>query len=320
MHLLGGQSPSPDFPGAVAGALEAMDQAGIRKAVVLPMPQVHGTRSPFDAEDFVAAIRQHPSRFAFLGGGGSLNPMLHEAAARTTIADEPRRRFEERALALLRQGATGFGEITAHHVSLAAGHPYESVAADHPLLRLLADIAARHDVVIDLHLDVVTEDMSTPGWLAAGLNPAVLPANLRPFERLLEHNRQARIIWAHAGSDVLGHWTVDLSRRLLARHPNLYMSLRMTPGRVAANHPLTPAGAITPAWRRLLGDFPDRFVIGADQFIASPRVQGSGPGLMFAQVAPRVRERTRTFLEALPGDLARRIAHENATRLYRLRD
>ena len=319
MHLVAGRGPSADYPAAVSAALAVMDEAGIARAVVLPPPQVYGTLPPFDSDDFVAAIGPYRSRFAFLGGGGSLNPMLQEAAAQAELADPLRRQFEERARAILRLGAAGFGEMTAHHLSHTAGHPYESVAADHPLLRLLADVAARHDVVIDLHLDVVAEDMTMPGF-PDGLNPAVLAPNLAPFERLLDHNRGARIVWAHAGSDILGHWTVDLSRRLLARHANLYMSLRMMPGRVPGNHPLTPAGTIKPEWLRLLGDFPDRFVIGADQFILSPRVQGAGPGITFSRIAPRVRDRTRTFLEALPTDLARRIASANAIRIYRLGD
>lgn len=94
--------------------------------------------------------------------------------------------------------------------------------------------------MIDLHFDVVVEDIRAPEWLASPPNPASFRANLPGFERLLAHNRGARIVWAHAGSDMLGGWTVDLSRRLLAAHPNLFMSIRMAPGHAPANHPLTP--------------------------------------------------------------------------------
>jgi hypothetical protein len=192
------------------------------------------------------------------------------------------------------------------------------VDADHPLLRLLADVAARHAAVIDLHFDVVAEDMKAPEWLASPPNPSSFRANVAGFERLLEHNRGARIVWAHLGSDQLGWWTVDLSRRLLAKHPNLFMSLRLAPGRVPQNHPLLPDGALRPEWLGLFREFSDRFVIGADTFIVSPSVRGGGPGVIFAQRAPMIRQRTRAFLAALPGDLARKIGAENAIRLYRL--
>ncbi len=319
-HLVGGRADQgQDFWGATEAALAVMDAVGLRKMVVMPPPQVHGQPGLHDYDGFVGAIKRHPARLAFLGGGGSLNAMLQEAGQETAISDGLRRRFEEKALEILRQGAAGFGEITAHHLSHMAGHPYESVPADHPLLLLLADVAARHDVVIDLHLDPVAQDMNAPEWLASPPNPPVLGANLPAFERLLEHNRNAKIVWAHAGSDEVGHWTADLSGRLLAKHPNLYMSLRMGPAHAPQNHPLTRAGEIKPEWLRLFQDFPDRFVIGGDQFFVSPSVQRTGPGVLFSQRAPRMRERTSVFLGALPPDLARRIGYENAIRLYKLK-
>jgi len=320
-HLVGGRADQgEDYRGAVAAAVAAMDEARIRKMVVMPPPQVRGMPGLHDSDRFVAALTHHPGHFAFLGGGGTLNVMLQEAGPERAIGDGLRRRFEEQALAILRQGAAGFGEITAHHLSHLPDHPYESVPADHPLLLLLADIAARHDVVIDFHFDLVASDMRSPEWLASPPNPPLLRANLAAFERLLAHNRKAKIVWAHAGSDMLGHWTTDLSRDLLARHPNLSMSLRMAPGRAPENHPLTPTLEMKPEWLRLLQDFADRFVLGGDQFIVSPSVRGGGPAVTFAQRAPRMRERTRAFLDALPPELARRIARENAMRLYRLQD
>lgn len=321
VHLIGGRGPvGQDYQGAVEAALTVMEQEGIRKMIVMPPPQVQGNPPPFDSDSFATALKRHPSRFAFLGGGGSLNPMLQDAAQEAQISDGLRRRFEQKAIEILQQGAMGFGEITAHHLSHTSGHPYESVAADHPLLLLLADIAARHDVVVDFHFDVAAEETKLPDVFASPPNPAVLHPNLAAFERLLAHNRTAKIVWAHAGSDMLGHWTVDLSRRLLAKHPNLYMSLRMAPGRAPQNHPLTPARQIKPEWLRLLQDFPDRFVMGGDQFIPSPSARGSGPGLVFAQRAGGTRERSRMFLAALPPELALKISHENAIQLYKLKD
>jgi predicted TIM-barrel fold metal-dependent hydrolase len=315
-HLIGERAASMDYRGAVGAALGVMEEAGIQKMIVMPPPQVSGM-APGDSDSFLPALKPYRARFAFLGGGGSLNPMI-QATPPDAVDDRVRRRFETQASDILKQGAAGFGEITAHHLSATTGHPYESTPADHPLLLLLADLAARHGTVIDFHFDVVAEDMKTPEWLASPPNPAAFRANLAAFERLLAHNRDARIVWAHAGSDQLGHWTVELSRRLLAAHPNLFMSLRMGPGRAPQNHPLTMPGELKPEWLRLLQDFPDRFVLGSDQFILSPGTRGSGPGLTFAQRAPLIRQRTRMLLEALPPDLARKIGHENAIRLYKL--
>lgn len=318
-HLIGGRGQFVDYDGAVAAALKAMDEAGIKTSVVMPPPQVAGTPPPYDSDSFLSAIKRYPGRFAFLGGGGTLNPMLQDTGAASDVSERVRRAFEAKAEEIIRQGAAGFGEMTAHHLSHRSGHPYESVPADHPLLLLLADIAARHDAVIDLHFDPVAEEMNLPSELASPPNPPVLRENLAGFERLLAHNRKARIVWAHAGSDFLGHWTASLSRQLLGKHPNLYMSLRIGGG-VARNLALSAAGELNPEWLDVFREFPDRFVIGGDQFFASPRAAGRGPGLVFAQRAPIIRRRTIQFLNRLPPDLTRKIAHENAARLYKLKE
>lgn len=317
VHLVGGRGPNIDYRGAVADAVAAMDEAGIRRMVVMPPPQVTGVPPPPDFDSFLPAIKPHRARFAFLGGGGSLNPIVQDTPAEA-VNDRVRHRFVAQATEILKQGAAGFGEITAHHLSHTRDHPYESTPADHPLLLLLADIAARHQAVIDFHFDVVAEDMEAPGWVVSPPNPRSFRANLPAFERFLAHNRGAQIVWAHVGSDQLGQWTVALSRRLLTDHSNLYMSFRMAPGRAPQNHPMTRQGTIKPEWLRLLQDFPDRFVLGGDQFFVSDSVRGSGPARTFSQRAPLVRQRTRAFLAALPADLARKIGYENAIRLYKL--
>ena len=191
--------------------------------------------------------------------------------------------------------------------------------ADHPILRLLADITARNNAVIEFHFDVVAQDMEIPAELASGANPAKLTANLPELERLLAHNRQARIVWAHAGSDMLGHWTVELSRRMLKEHPNLYMSLRMGPGRQPQNFPLTQSGGVKPEWRSLLEEYSDRFVIGGDQFFVAPGQRG-GHAVTVSQRSGVMRQRINRFLAALPEPLARKIGYENAIRIYRIKE
>ncbi len=319
VHLIGGRGANADYERTVKAAVKAMDEAGIKKSVVMPPPQVSGMPALHDYDSFISAIRKYPGRFAFLGGGGTLNPMIQDAAGEIHLEDPVRRRFEATADEIIRAGAVGFGEMTAHHLSHTAGHPYESVPADHPLFLVLADRAARYDVVIDFHLDLVTEDMDLPSRFSSPPNPSILRANRASFERFLAHNRKAKVVWAHAGSDFLGHWTVSLSRQLLRKHPNLYMSLRIGGG-VPRNLVFDSGGQIKPAWMDLFRDFPDRFVIGGDQFFASPLLRGSGPGLLFAQRGSFIRKRMLDFLSRLPADLARKIGRDNAHQLYKLKE
>lgn len=306
-----------DFSGAVRATAKAVADSPISKVLLMPTPQAQARRVNWQVEDFLGEARKHPARIAVLGGGGSLNLMINADSPDGQVSEALRDRFEKRAEQILRLGAVGFGEMSILHLSLADGHGYSSVAGDHPLFLLLADIAARHGVPIDIHFDLVAEDIPLPAWLSPQRNPAVLKKNIDGFERLLAHNRQARIVWAHAGSDNIGHWTVELTRQMLNQHPNLYMSLRMTPaqGRIMQNHPLTPNG-IRPPWLKLFQGFPDRFVIGGDLFFTTPG--SKGPAVYFGQTAGRIRSQTELFLSHLPPDLARKIGTENATRLYNL--
>lgn len=170
-HLMTDKGDLESFDEAARMALQVMDAERIRTIVVMSPPR---PRENFDIESLAAVVKKHGPRIVMLGGGGTLNPMLQEAGKSPEVAEEVRRRFEETAQRIIASGAKGFGEITAHHVSLSPSHGYESVPADHPLLLLLADIAAQHDVPIDLHFDPVPADVEKPFSLSSPRNPAVL--------------------------------------------------------------------------------------------------------------------------------------------------
>jgi predicted TIM-barrel fold metal-dependent hydrolase len=316
-HLFGRfpAGPGPvvvDYDGAAQVALETMDKLGIKTLIVMPPPFAPSHPHPYDAEDLLDVVRSRPDRFAFLAGGGSLNPMLHQAARDGKAGPDVRRLFEQKALEILSKGALGFGEMTAEHFSLGGPtHPYESVPPDHPLFLLLADIAARHDVPIDIHMEAVPEEMPLPQRLSSPPNPRILRPNTAAFERLLAHNRNAKIIWAHAGWDNTGRRTAKLSAELLGRHSNLYMSLKVGRDSGPENRPVERERGIRPEWLDLIRAFPDRFLIGSDQFYLSPRAP---------QRFPRHPEATTGILTGLPPDLARKVAYENARRLFKLRD
>lgn len=301
-----------DYEGAAQVALETMDRLGIRKLIIMPPPFAPHHPQSYDADPLIGIVRWRPDRFAFLAGGGSLNPMLHQAARDGNMGPDVRARFEQKALEILSRGALGFGEMTAEHFSLGGpGHPYESAPPDHPLFLLLADIAARHDVPIDLHMEAVSEEAPLPNRLSSPPNPRVLRPNIAAFERLLAHNPKAKIIWAHAGWDNTGHRSAKLSAELLARHPNLYMSLKVGPDSGPENRPVARERGLRPEWRELIRAFPDRFVIGSDQFYVSPRSTAR---------FPRHPEATIGILAGLPPDVARMVAHENARRIFKLGD
>lgn len=298
-----------DYDRTAETALATMNDLGIQKSLIMPPPFPPDHPGRYDYEDLAQTTKKNPERFPFLGGGGSLNPMVQEAVRSGNVTPDIQRKFEERAIEIVRDGAVGFGEMTAAHLSFAPWHPYEAAPPDHLLFLLLADIAARHDVPIDLHMEAVPHDMPLPARFNSPPNPRTLRENLRAFERLLSHNRKARIVWAHAGWDNTGYLTVSLMRRLLETHPNLYMSVKIDRLSLPQNRPLDENGGIRPEWVDLIRSFPDRFLIGSDQFYGIPGLTPKRP--------PSSRG-PRAFMNQLPQDLARKVGYENAIRIYRL--
>ena len=317
VHLVGGRPPQQDYGGAVDAALREMDRFGVAVSVVLPPPQVDG-QMLHDASDFAGALKPHRGRFAYLGGGGVLNPMIHRHADPARVTDAVTRAFVAAAERILDAGAAGFGELASLHISHAAEHPYEFVPADHPLFRTLADVAAARDVPIDLHMDAVDGSMPTPSRIAQFANPTTLPDTMGGLTRLLAYNPKAKITWAHAGSDPLGAMTAATVGRLMDAHPNLFVSLRIPPPPAPVHNKVLTAAGLDADWSAALTRHADRFVIGTDAFMVSPSVRGRGPGVSFAEKNVPAFVATARLLALLPAEVARKIGRENAIRLYRL--
>jgi len=302
-----------EFEAAAQATIQSMDRLGIRKCLLMPPPQSPDLPHPYDAEALAAIVKKYPERFGFLAGGGTLNPMIHRAAREGKVSDELKRRFEETAEGIVRAGALGFGEMAAEHFSFNESHPYLAVAPDHPLFLLLAEVAARRDVVIDLHMEPLVETIPFPRNAVKGApssrNPKEVRGNIQAFERLLSHNRKARIVLAHVGWEHTGHGTTALMRRLLESHSNLFMSLKAHPHSTKETG-LISEGRVRAEWLKLIADFPDRFVLGADQFYA-----GEGRKNRF----PWSADVSRAIVDQLSNDLSRKVAFENAERIYRLK-
>jgi hypothetical protein len=114
--------------------------------------------------------------------------------------------------------------------------------------------------------------------------------------QLFAHDPRVRIVWAHAGtiappSEVEG-W--------LARLPQLTAELSY---RVLT----APDGRLDPTWRGLLLRYPDRFMIGS----------GTDSNESWYRYRYTIRA-IRRWLRELPAEVAERIGHENAQRVFRL--
>lgn len=289
-----------DPEGSVQAAIKALNHQNASKIFLEIPPNIYGDAGNYDVEVILAAARKYPDKLAVIGGGGSLNAMILQSVQSGDSGPKVQKAFTERAEKLVRDGIIGFGEMTAEH--FPSSTPYQYAPPDHPLYLLLADIAARHNMPIILHMESVPETMPLPSDLKSPPNPPQLQANIAGFERLLAHNTRAKIIWAHVGADQTGFRTSALCRQLLQAHPNLFMDLKIDPLNLGQNR-LLEDGKVKPEWLKLFQDFPARFVIGSDQHYPEPR----GPQRWQAIVL---------LFNQLPGDLRRKIGMENALRIF----
>lgn len=289
-----------DPEGSVRAVIQALAKENMVKTYLLIPPDTQSPRGAMDAAGILAAAKRYPDKLAVLAGGETLNSMIQQSVHSGETGAAIQTKFRERAEELLRMGAAGFGEMAVEHFDGAT--PYQFAPADHPLFFLLADIAAQYDVPIDLHMEAVPRPMALPPDLKSPPNPPQLHENIPAFERLLAHNPRAKIIWAHLGSDGTGYRTPDLCRRLLEKHSNLYMEIKLDPKAPGKNF-LLAGDKIKPEWLKLFEDFPGRFIIGSDQHYPEP----AGP--------QRWRQVVILFNQ-LPADLRRRIGTENVARIY----
>ncbi len=290
-----------DIDGSIRSALAALDRQNAAKIFFQMLPDTFDHPGHYDAEVILPAAKKYPGKLAVLGGGGTLNAMIQQSVASGDRSSGLRTKFRNRAEELLREGIVGFGEMTAEHFDGTT--PYQYAPADHPLFLLLADIAAQHDVPIDLHMEAVPAEMPLPSGLKSPPNPARLHENIKAFERLLAHNRRVKIIWAHFGADATGYRTPDLARRLLKAHSNLYIEIKADPLNPGKNYPLLD-GKIKPNWLELYQDFPDRFIIGTDQHYPEP------------QTSEQRWQTVVLLLNQLPENLRRKIGMENVLHIY----
>jgi len=287
--------------------LQAMERAHAVGLVIFSSPFGPDERVPYDDDMIARVVNGHGEMLAWLGGGGSLNPMMLDAVRLNNTGSETQRKVREVAEKILRNGASGFGEITLEHLAVGATQTYDHMPPDNPLMLLLADIAAEHGVPILIHMEVIPQKMSIPADLKRPPNPLELQDNLTAFKRLLTHNPRTKILWAHAGLDNTGYRTPELMGRLLKAYPNLYMDIKIVPARLAKNPPFSADGTVKPDWLKLFQDFPDRFMVGSDQSYSPDPGAMTAPGSLRTSVL---------LVNQLPKDLERKIGRENAFRFY----
>ncbi|HEX5803681.1 MAG TPA: amidohydrolase family protein [Azospira sp.] len=315
VHMHFEMAPSRDPVGSARSAIQHMAQYGIKRSLLMPPPYPESAqRNFYDIEDMLFVSQDYPGKFALLGGS-RLNVMLH-AYAPEQVDDAVRAQFRKLAEQTIAYGAVGIGEIAIHHVSIPAmgsQHAYERVSPLHPLLQTLAEVAAEKDIPIDIHFDIVPEEIALPDSLKANpKNPPVLPENLQEFKQFLAKNPKTKIIWSHVGFEPLLTRHPGRVEAFLKEFPNLYMSFRLNRNAPSPAATMAPNGQVKARWTALIEAFSERFMLGSDAFYDRHGIaRGSGTECF---------ENFRTLISTLSEPAKSNVAFRNAEKLFRLND
>ena len=151
-------------------------------------------------------------------------------------------RFAER---LTTCNVFGIGELSVRHRPFPGSPPDgDQNEAEHPILLEVYDLAAKHNVPMNVHFEHEYAD---------------------ELEGALEHNRDTIIIWAHVG-DGPGSLVQDMMRE----HSNLYADISTRNPFYERGIPIEDQrldddnGTIKEEWKEVFEEFPDRFLFGLD--------------------------------------------------------
>jgi len=136
--------------------------------------------------------------------------------------------------------------------------------ADLPVPRRMVELAKQYKILLHAHSDADA------------------------IERLFRQDPEARILWAHAGFE-----RPDRVRELLRRQKNLWADLAFRTDHGSGGKP-------PPEWREAFLEFPDRFMVGTDTYVAERW-----------HYVPEHAAWSRTWLATLPPQIAERIAYKN---------
>lgn len=147
-----------------------------------------------------------------------------------------------------------------------------------PVFRGLVRLAEKHGLMLQAHGDAEIID------------------------EIFEIAPTVTVLWAHMGTRP----EPDFLRSVLQRHPeNLYIDTSVRDTLLLGTDGYSDHRGLTPQWRQLFIDYQDRFMVAVDTFSVNR-------WNTFDSVVADIRQ----WLSQLPEPVARKLAYENAQRLF----
>ncbi len=255
-----------------------MDQVGVKTTLLSLSAQARGSL-PIEV---VKAANQYPGRFI---------PAIDSKAVNATVS---MRRVEAQIASGKYQAV---GEVLIFHEAKPAAHAERfTYRFDTPFIAKTLDYAFANHWPAIVHIEFT----------------AMTGTEKPIYQNVLETELNAHPDNAFALNN-LGQLTPDLAGTLLARHKNLYLlTSTTTPDAIGRTQygwtDMFQGSVLSPAWKQLVEQYPDRFLLAFDNVTAKRWEQSYVPDVRI----------WRQALGDLPPDVARAMAHGNAEHLWHL--
>ncbi len=274
----------------------AMDLAKVDRLILLPTPNAGRTRGMDVALSRMRELRASSNGRIALLCGGDLTDWMNSALFTPGEAETARRMA--RLAGELNEGCAGIGEIGFRHYdkTRVGAQLVIALPAAYPPLLAVAEAAGRAHVPLDLHAEPVEPDGKRHEDEVFGT-----------IGLMFQHAPELRLILSHTAMT-----NARNARALLAAYPTLMMNVNFAKHRHGMWLGLEPvsdaAGRLYEDWAVLFEEMPERFMVGSDMFfsrVADPE----------DDYRRRIRN-VRRCLGSLAPQAARRIAYENAARVF----
>ncbi|HET8576363.1 MAG TPA: amidohydrolase family protein [Methylomirabilota bacterium] len=291
-------APSARRGSTHADILAAITAARVSRIVLLPAPNEGVFRNPQPTQaERLDLVRTSGGRVLRMCGSEYLTDWMSDSARHGVTVDSRTLagKLEQLRGDLKTGTCAGVGEIGFLHFDTAGGQPVVRLPAAYPPFAAIAQVAAAAGMPMDIHAEPFEPDGATSHHAEIYGTIALLFRDAAGLKLIYSHN---------------GLTNSRNARAMLEAFPGLMMNLRFFP-REPWKH-LDPIvngeGRLYADWAELLKEMPDRFLIGSDFLFGwDPRPTEDYARLMNV---------TRGILGGLPLEVARKIASENAQRLF----
>lgn len=255
-----------------------LDQSGVRRTIL-------STRFKQSSEDVIALERRYPQRI-IAAAKTKTSAFMKGKARSAAIFEKELQRYQYRAMAEV---------IMWHAAKKGVGAGQAVVQPDDPRLEPLLRAARNNGWPFVAHVE----------FAAMGGGKS---AYMHKFETFLQANSDLPVGLIHMGQ--LNSFEVE---RLLPTHPNLFFIMSHC-NPVTNNKSRLPwtrmfsGTGLAPAWRSLVEQYPDRFVLAFDNVFHFQWEETFLPQVKI----------WRKALAELPDPVSHKLAHENAERIWKL--